>query len=447
MSIALFSFQTLPLSEIATLLRSEGIVVSETFLENLNDNLEFSQKLEKAILIFHKHGVAETIERIRHIFEIDKKLIVCCPQQSTANYELLMNLGVDEFISPKSWSSFHIVERILGQLIVEGDIERKRLGRMHGATRAVREIYDEISTVAPLADPVLILGETGTGKELVAGEIHRLSKREGKFIALNCSEFSSEIVESELFGHTKGSFTGAGGERKGLILESGAGTVFLDEIGELPISIQSKLLRVIEEKKIRPVGANHWIDVKARFLLATNRNLEEEIQRGNFRQDLFERIRGFTISLPALRERLADILLLFNLFLEEYCNEYNQIVRITPNSLDPLFTYKWAGNVRELRSVVRNLAAHAVSTEDGLYISPLRLLEMTSKKTFKKNLMNSVKFDPTTETLDEVLHRTEIIYLQSLLGITENNKERAIKLSGVSRSTFYEKIKPLTSDT
>lgn len=446
MSIALFSFQNLPLSEITSLLRGEGINVSEIFLEKLSDNFEFIHQPEKVILIFDKHGMAETVERIRHLLENDKKLTVCCPQQSNANYELLKGLGVDGFISPKSWSSFHIVDRILGQLIVEGYIEKKRLGRMHGATCSMQEIYNEISTVAPLADPVLILGETGTGKELVAGEIHRLSKNEGKFITLNCSEFSPEIVESELFGHAKGSFTGAGFERKGLLLESGAGTVFLDEIGELPSTIQSKLLRVIEEKKIRPVGANHWVDIKARFVLATNRNLEKEIQTGNFRQDLFERIRGFTISLPPLRERLADILLLFNLFLEEYCNEYKKIIRVPPNSLDPLFTFKWTGNIRELRSVVRNLAAHAVSTEDGLYISPLRLVEMTSQKTSKKNLLNSIEFDPATETLDDVLRRTEVSYLQSLLNLTENNKEKAIKLSGISRSTFYEKIKPLNSD-
>jgi len=355
----------------------------------------------------------------------------------------LSDLGVNEFVTPKSWSSYHIAERILGQLVIEGEIETTRLGKLHGATRVMRDLYAEIQTVANLSDPVLILGETGTGKDVVAGEIHRLSKRNGKFIALNCSEFSPEIVESELFGHSKGSFTGAGFERKGLLLESGSGTVFLDEIGELPMPLQSKLLRVIEDKKIRPVGANSWIEIKSRFILATNRNIEEEIEKGNFRQDLFERISGFTLKLPALREKLADVILLFNLFLTEYCDEYNKSINIPPNSLDAIFNYSWKGNVRELRALVRNLSAHSVLTEDKLYISPLRIAETISQRIAKDNIGNSIIFDPPTETLMDVLLKTEYAYFKILLDMTGENRDKAIKLSGLSKSTFYAKLKHL----
>jgi DNA-binding NtrC family response regulator len=445
MSVAIFSSPTIPLSEVVMLLEREDIAVSDYSLELEKDDLQISEGVQKIILIFEDHGVAEDIEKIKNISGGHRKLILCCPHQSNANYELLVNLGVDDFITPKTWSSYHIAERILGHLIIEGEIQPTNLGRLYGATRVMRNLYEEINTIAELSDPVLILGETGTGKDVVAGEIHRLSKRDGKYIALNCSEFSYDIIESELFGHAKGSFTGAGNERKGLLLESGAGTVFLDEIGELPMPLQSKLLRVIEDKKIRPVGSNNWLDIKCRFVLATNRNIEKEIEAKHFRQDLFERISGFTIQLPALREKMADVILLFNLFLEEYCNEYNKIVYTTPNSLDQLFNYSWKGNIRELRALVRNLAAHSVAAENKFFISPLRITETISQRTIKEDKGRSISFDPATETLEKVLLRVETRYLRELLELTGSNRERAIELSGISKSTFYDKIKKATN--
>ena len=441
MSVAIFSSQTIPLSEIVMLLRREDVSVSDSSSEPGKDNLQISEATQKIILIFEDHGVAEDIEKIKNISGGHRKLILCCPHQSNANYELLINLGVDDFITPKTWSSNHIAERILAHLIVGGEIQPTNLGKLYGATRVMRDLYEEIKTIAKLSDPVLILGETGTGKDVVAGEIHRLSNRDGKYIALNCSEFSYDIIESELFGHAKGSFTGAGNERKGLLLESGAGTVFLDEIGELPMPLQSKLLRVIEDRKIRPVGSNNWINIKCRFVLATNRNIEEGIDSGHFRQDLFERISGFTLQLPGLREKMGDILLLFDLFLKEYCDEYDKVVDTIPNSLDQLFNYSWKGNIRELRALVRNLAAHSVSAENKLFISPLRITETISQRTVKEDKGNSISFDPATETLEKVLTRVEAKYLKELLELTGNNRERAIELSGISKSTFYEKIK------
>lgn len=443
MSIALFSSPTIPLTEIIVLLRHEGLTVTTSSSNLENETFHLASDTHKAVLISENHGVAEVVDKINNVLGNQRKLILCCPYQSNANYELLSSLGVSEFITPKSWSSYDIAERIFGHLILEGEIENKNLGKLYGATRVMRELYNEIQTIAGLSDPILILGETGTGKDVVAGEIHRLSQREGKFIALNCSEFSPEIVESELFGHSKGSFTGAGFERKGLLLESGHGTVFLDEIGELPMTLQSKLLRVIEDKKVRPVGSNTWVEIKCRFVLATNRHLEKEIERGNFRQDLFERIGGFLLQLPPLRNKLADILLLFHLFLKEYCDEYNKSIHIPPNSLDQLFSYSWKGNVRELRALVRNLSAHSVADENKLFISPLRVSEAISQRTIKEDKGNSVVFDPATETLEEVLQRVETKYLKELLELTKKNREKAIELSGLSKSTFYEKIKPI----
>jgi DNA-binding NtrC family response regulator len=444
MSIALFSSKTLPLPEVTTLLVREGITISEEHADWENSGIRVLDKTQKVILISENHGIAEVIDRTRSVLGDNRKLILCCPHQSNANYELLSNLGVNNFITPKSWSSYHIAERILGQLIIEGEIEITHLGQLHGATHIMRELYAEIQTIANLSDPVLILGETGTGKDVVAKEIHRLSNRGGKYIALNCSEFSQDIIESELFGHAKGSFTGANSERRGLLMESGPGTVFLDEIGELPMTLQSKLLRVIEDKKVRPVGANNWIDIKCRFILATNRDIEKEIESGNFRQDLFERIGGFSLQLPALREKMADILLLFNLFLKEYCEEYNKVIYAPPNSLDNLFNYSWKGNVRELRAFARNLAAHSIASEDKLFLSPLRIAETISQRTNKEGKGSSFVFNPEIETLEEVLQKVETNYLKELLELTGKNREKAIELSGLSKSTFYERIKSIS---
>jgi DNA-binding NtrC family response regulator len=404
MSVALLSLPKTPLSKITTLLRREGISITISSAEWENSLIDISEETGKVVLIVESHGIAEVVDRIKEVLGEKRKLILCCPQQSNANYELLADLGVDEFITPQSWSSYHIAERILGQLIIEGEIETTGLGKLCGATTVMREIYEEIQTVAALSDPILILGETGTGKNVVAYEIHRLSGRGGNFITLNCSEFNPELIESELFGHSKGSFTSAKTERQGLLLESGTGTVFL----------------------------------------ATNRDVESEIEKGVFRHDLYERISGFTLQLPALRGKLADIPLLFNLFLKEYCEEYNKEIHLPPTSLDALFGYSWRGNARELRAFVRNLSAHAVMAEDKFYISPLRIAETISGRKVKINAGNSIIFDPATETLEDVLTKAENNYFRILLDLTGDDREKAIQLSGLSKSTFYEKIKRLT---
>jgi DNA-binding NtrC family response regulator len=441
MAVALFSSQTVFLSDVVNILRQEGICVSDYSLKNSEMPMKLSDEVNQIFLIFEEHGVAEIVDNIRNKFGKDRKVTLCCHHQSNANYELLSNIGVNEFITPKLWSSDNIAERILAYLIVEKGVEPINLGNLYGGTLVMRDVYKEIQTISTLSDPILILGETGTGKDVVAKEIHRLSNRQGNYIALNCSEFSQDIIESELFGHTKGSFTGANSDRKGLLLESGSGTVFLDEIGELPMPLQSKLLRVIEEKKVRPVGANNWIDIKCRFILATNRNIEKEIELGNFRQDLFERIGGFCISLPSLREKMADVILLFNLFLKEYCKEYNQEICVPPHSLDSLFNYSWKGNVRELRAFTRNLAAHSIANGDKFFVSPIRMTETINQRIGKEVENTLLDINPLNETLEQVLLKVEIQYLKKLLELTGKNSEKAIELSGLSKSTFYEKKK------
>jgi two-component system response regulator HydG len=315
----------------------------------------------------------------------------------------------------------------------------------------MRELYTELATIAPLSDPILILGETGTGKELVAREVHRLSARHDKFVPVNCGELSNELAGSDLFGHKRGSFTGATQTREGMLIEAGRGTVFLDEIGELDLKAQAILLRVLEEKKLRRVGANQLEEVYARFVLATNRDLEMECEEGRFRQDLFERIRGFTIELKPLRERRADIPLLAQYFVSEFNEELDKCLRIPNGAFDCLFDYDWQGNIRELRAAIRKAAAFA---DKAHFISVFHLIEATLRRrkqnksvsaALSGNKSHSVTFDPNIDKWKDFIKRAQSIYFRSILEATNGNKEKAIPLSGLSRSQFYEKLKEIDS--
>jgi len=217
----------------------------------------------------------------------------------------------------------------------------------------MRKVYDRIHKVAPTNAPVLITGESGTGKELVAREIHSRSNRAGgPFVAVNCVALASGVLESELFGHEKGSFTGATSRRIGKFESAQNGTLFLDEIGELDEKIQVQLLRFLQEKNFHRVGGNQNIQLDVRILAATNRNLSERIEKGFFREDLFYRLNMFSLHLPALREREDDITELTHFFLSKYNKELGKNVKITSEALALLRHHIWPGNVRELENVV-----------------------------------------------------------------------------------------------
>ncbi|MGH7884727.1 MAG: sigma-54 interaction domain-containing protein, partial [Thermodesulfobacteriota bacterium] len=234
----------------------------------------------------------------------------------------------------------HYARNIFDNIITQSDI--------------MMEILELVSSVLEYDTTILIQGETGTGKELFANVLHSNSPRKnGPFVAVNCTTIPDELFESELFGIVKGAFTGASENRKGLFQTADEGTLLLDEIGEMPLKIQPKLLRVIEEKKVKSLGSDKNVDIDVRIIATTNRDLESEVQKGNFREDLFYRLNVFPINLPPLRERKNDITLFANFFLKKFADRFNKPIKsISEAGMQLLIDYPWPGNVRELENII-----------------------------------------------------------------------------------------------
>ena len=249
------------------------------------------------------------------------------------------------------------------------EVERSQRGALIGNSEAMQRVRSMIDKVAETDVTVLVRGESGTGKELVARELHERNsaRRDGSFVAVNCAALPSELIESELFGHEKGAFTGAAVRREGKFEQADGGTLFLDEIGDMSSNVQAKLLRALEERRIERLGANESIPVDVRIVSATHRPLEQEITNGNFRADLFYRLRVVTVEIPALRERREDIPLLAETFVRLAVDRYDLPERgLSPGTLKRLLEYGWPGNVRELRNTIDR----AVIMADGDEITP-----------------------------------------------------------------------------
>jgi DNA-binding NtrC family response regulator len=308
---------------------------------------------------------------------------------------------------------------------VEG---RYRFGEIIGKSRAMQEIFRLIEQVAETNANILVLGESGTGKELVAKALHYNSHRRAQaFVAVNCSALPEGLLESELFGHVRGAFTGAHKQKQGLFVEADQGTLFLDEIGDLSLGLQAKLLRVLQEKTIRPVGGNKEQSINTRIVAATHKDLRNEVREGRFREDLFYRLSVIPVRLPPLRERTEDINLLVDHFLERVANGLQAAQKSpTEDARRALMTYRWEGNVRELENVIER--AHILSRTHTIRLSdlPEYLQDSTVQST------NNTLFSDFP-TLEEVTRR----YLTHVLEHTDGNKEEAAKIMGVDRRTIY----------
>jgi len=329
-------------------------------------------------------------------------------------------------------------------LLREEYTARYGLPRILGEHAAIREVCQNIQKVAATDSTVLLLGESGTGKELFARAVHHLSpRREQPFVALNCAAIPEGLVENELFGHERGAFTGAGARKVGKMDLAHRGTLFLDEIGELPLAIQAKLLRVLEERRFERVGGTQSIDVDVRIVVATNRNLQKLAEEKLFREDLYFRISAVPMTIPPLRERGNDVLLLADHFLDKFSREFAKPgLELSPETRDRLLHYRWPGNVRELQ----NTLERAVILADGLSIRP-EGLQLPATKPDADQLpegMLQEKFD-WEGSLEEVTSRAvghiERVMLENALRECKWNKTRAAEKLGVSPKTLLAKLR------
>jgi Nif-specific regulatory protein len=321
---------------------------------------------------------------------------------------------------------------------LKGREERRRGGNqveIIGQSEAMSRVITQLDKVVDTRVTVLIEGETGTGKELIAAAVHYRSKRRDKlFVAQNCAALAESLLESELFGHKKGSFTGATEEKKGLFEIADGGTLFLDEITETPLSLQSKLLRALQEGEIRPVGATSSKHVNVRIVAATNRNLEEEVQRGRFREDLYYRLKVFPLRLPPLRERREDIPLLAEHFLKRYGDEIGKPCGgFAQQAMELMVAYNWPGNVRELQNEVQRLV---IQLEPGAFVTP----DLLSPRIRQVEGLVT-RAGVARGTLKEMMDTVEKFFLLEALREHNNNKTNAAKTLGITREGLHKKLR------
>jgi DNA-binding NtrC family response regulator len=387
-------------------------------------------------------GGLELLKRIRAAYP--QTVVLVLTQYGTIESAVeATRLGAADYIT----KPFHVaelrgkLERLVHTLELdqENRVLREQLrsrpgfGGLVGVSPKMQKVYRLIEKVSQHNYPVLILGESGTGKELVAKSVHYLSpRRTGPFVPVECSALVPTLIESELFGYVKGAFTGALQTRKGLLEAASGGTLFLDEIGDLPFDLQAKLLRVLQEKEVKPVGATERVSIHVRVIAATNRDLESAVRNGTFRQDLYFRLNVVQIKLPALRERKSDIPLLVSTFLEKFNDPQRPVPVIAEDAMARLMAYDWPGNVRELENAVAR--ALALGSGPILHVG---------------DLPSTLQYGPT----ERLPIRDELLPLEELerravyraLRETGGDKLAAARLLGIGKTTLYRKLKQYES--
>ena len=315
-----------------------------------------------------------------------------------------------------------------------------------GQNSKMREIYNQIEILSKTQDTtVLILGESGTGKELVASAIHFKSRRnKAPFMEINCASLPENLIESELFGYEKGAFTDAKQQKKGLLELADGGTIFLDEIGEMPLSIQAKLLKFLEKKQFKRLGSGEDIEVDARIIAATNKDLEGAIKEKKFREDLYYRLNVVSLNIPPLRERKDDILLLANYFFEEFCRDMGKITKELSPEVEEMFNaYPWYGNVRELRNVIERVVIFCKGNTIDKDLLPHEMLKSQKEKigglTGREEWLNG-------QPIDAMLSKVEKDIIEEALRQTKGNKSRAAEILGISRYSLTRRIDKLCKE-
>ena len=376
------------------------------------------------------------IEMLRAVRETlpDVGVILMTAFASVETAREAFKLGADDFIQkPFDVEELKLIVRktLEKQALIDENRAFKRAQRERGSIKNIvgtsakmNAIFQMIETVAEVQSTILLTGESGTGKELVARAIHDLSARAEKpFISINCGAFTETLLESELFGYIKGAFTGANTNRKGLFEAAHSGTIFLDEIGEMSPAMQVKLLRVLQERRVRPVGAHDEMSIDARVIAATNRDLKQMCEDGTFREDLFYRISVIPIHLPPLRERTEDIADLIEHFVKKFCNQAGKSLTISPKAIQLLENYAWHGNVRELEHTIER----AVALERSGEIQPEQLPDHITNYNPQRI---SAEFDLPEAGINLVTHleNLEKIYVVEALRTTAGNQTKAAEL-------------------
>jgi len=379
----------------------------------------------------------DSIKRIKELFPLCEVIIITAYEKDAQSaVRALKNGAFDYLVKPFKMEDLEItIEKAVEKIALKKEnrqlkstLEALKSGfyGMVGLSDGMQTVYQQISKVAATPIPVLIEGESGTGKELCAQTIHKLSKREGKFVAINCAAIPQNLLESELFGYKKGAFSGAVSTKKGLIEEADNGTLFLDEIGDMPLELQSKMLRFLENFELRKLGETTLKKVNVRIISATNRDLMELVNQGRFRQDLFYRLAGFTIKLPPLRHRKEDIPVLVKHILQSI--DPSREYRISSQALKTLLVYDFPGNIRELKNILTQAAIMC----NGNTITYEDLPEYV-----KSSRINIVEGN----SLDEKVENYEKRMIMEALQKAKGNKTQAAKLLGITFRSLRYKIK------
>ncbi|HPQ45205.1 MAG TPA: sigma-54 dependent transcriptional regulator [Syntrophales bacterium] len=415
--------------------------------------LDEDDALEKAKnQIFHISIVDLQLERTNgidlmeklHLINPDMPVIILTAHGSIESAVTAIQKGAYSYLT-KPFDAPELllqIEKALEKQNLSSEIKRLK-GLLHEhydfsniVTRSekMRRILDQVIRTAKTDSTIYIDGESGTGKELIAKAIHLSSNRKDKpFVDINCAALPESLLESELFGHKRGSFTGAVTSTEGLFTQAHGGTIFLDEIGDMPLSIQAKLLRVLQERRFYPIGAKSPIDVDVRVIVATNKDLEHEIKEGLFREDLYYRIHVIPIHLPSLRERKEDIPLLADMFRKLFSEEMDKEIKgLTPRAMQRLLLYDWPGNVRQLKNMIEY--AVAMSRQD-----------IITEDLFSEFDQEIIPEQPLT-SLKDAKDSFEKNYLISILESTQGNVSKAAKLAGKYRADFYTLLKKYRLD-
>ena len=383
----------------------------------------------------------ETLERIRGLAD-PPEVIIISGHGTIETAVRATKLGAFDFLEkPLSLEKTLILVKNAAdarKLRVENrDLKRQLQQKsvLVGESVPVKALRQQIGVMAPTNGRVLIFGESGTGKELVARAIHHQSlRKEAMFVEVNCAAIPEDLIESELFGHRSGAFAGATVEKEGKFQKAHEGTLFLDEVGDMSLKTQSKVLRTLDEQRFAPVGSDQAVTVDARVIAATNKDLEEEISRGNFREDLFYRLNVIPFVVPPLRERKEDIPLLANFFLRDFSQSYGRRAReISDDAIDALMRYSWPGNVRELRNVIeRMVIMNPTATRlERKHLPPLVYRESTRRS------------EGEFSTLHQARAAYERDYILKKLDENHGNVSRTAEVLGLERSHLYRKMKTL----